>query len=67
MGAITQHKTMDATTEETAKAETDAHLRAEARKRRIAAVRGVAGIWSNRTDISADGIEYERELRQEWR
>lgn len=41
--------------------------RAEARKRRIASLRRVAGIWADRTDIPADGLKYEREMRDEWR
>ena len=44
----------------------EANRRAEARIRRVAAVRCVAGIWANRTDIPADGIVYEPELRDEW-
>jgi hypothetical protein len=33
------------------------------RARRMAALRKVAGIWSDRPDIPADGLEYQRELR----
>jgi hypothetical protein len=40
---------------------------AEARRRRIAALEGVFGIWAERKDIPADGLDYERELRAEWR
>jgi hypothetical protein len=38
-----------------------------ARERRVASVRRIAGIWADRTDIPADGLEYERTLRDEWR
>jgi hypothetical protein len=41
--------------------------RAEARKLRLASLRRVAGIWANRADIPADGLQYEQELRNEWR
>ncbi len=37
------------------------------RARRMAALKKVAGIWSQRPDIPADGLEYQRELRSEWR
>jgi hypothetical protein len=67
MGFITHQNEQDAAKEGLAKNESDADLLAEARKRRIATLRRVAGIWANRTDIPADGIEYERELRDEWR
>ena len=40
---------------------------AKARKKRIVALHRVAGIWANRMDIPADGLQYERELRDEWR
>lgn len=36
------------------------------RARRMAALKKVAGIWADRTDIPADGLEYERALRSEW-
>ena len=39
----------------------------QARKKRIVALHRVAGIWASRTDIPADGLQYERELRDEWR
>ena len=38
----------------------------EARKRRITSLRHAAGIWADRTDIPADGLQYEREMRNEW-
>lgn len=37
------------------------------RQRRIDALKRVAGIWADRKDIPADGLDYERELRAEWR
>jgi hypothetical protein len=39
----------------------------DARQRRIDALKRVAGMWANRKDIPADGLEYQRELRAEWR
>jgi hypothetical protein len=36
------------------------------RARRMAALKNIAGIWSNRLDIPADGLEYQRQLRDEW-
>ncbi len=36
------------------------------RARRMAALKKVAGIWSLRSDIPADGLEYQRDLRAEW-
>lgn len=36
------------------------------RAHRMAALKKVAGIWSHRADIPADGLEYQRELRSEW-
>jgi hypothetical protein len=36
------------------------------RARRMAALKKVAGIWSNRPDIPADGLEYQRAMRAEW-
>lgn len=35
------------------------------RARRMAALKKVAGIWSDRPDIPPDGLEYQRELRPE--
>jgi hypothetical protein len=39
----------------------------ERRARRMAALRKVAGMWAEREDIPADGVEYQREMRAEWR
>lgn len=36
------------------------------RARRRAALEKIAGIWTNRADIPADGLEYQRQLRSEW-
>jgi len=36
------------------------------RARRRAALEKIAGIWSTRPDIPADGLEYQRQLRSEW-
>lgn len=43
-----------------------ADARMQARERRFASLRRVAGIWADRTDIPADGLQYERTLRDEW-
>lgn len=43
----------------------DAH--SEARRRRAAALKRIAGLWADRKDIPADGLEYQREMRAEWR
>jgi hypothetical protein len=37
------------------------------RARRMAALKKVAGIWAERPDIPADGLDYQRALRSEWR
>ncbi|MBJ7313372.1 hypothetical protein ACFOLJ_12730 [Rugamonas sp. CCM 8940] len=39
----------------------------EARRRRAAALKRIAGLWADRKDIPADGLEYQREMRAEWR
>ena len=39
----------------------------DARRRRAAALKRIAGLWAGRQDIPADGLEYQRELRSEWR
>jgi hypothetical protein len=36
------------------------------RRRRLAALTTIAGIWSQRDDIPADGLNYQREMRTEW-
>ncbi|MYN20078.1 hypothetical protein GTP81_25380 [Rugamonas sp. FT107W] len=66
MTAFISHKddqSLDSTAKDTPK---DDSL-AQARKRRVEALRRVAGIWANRTDIPADGLTYQLELRSEWR
>lgn len=64
MGFVTgRYDQPDATPKEAAAA-VDPH--AEARKLRLASLRRVAGIWADRTDIPADGLQYERQLRNEW-
>lgn len=55
-------KCLDATVKDSSKDDPAA----QARKRRADALKRVAGIWLNRTDIPADGLDYERELRAEW-
>ncbi|RFP10134.1 MULTISPECIES: hypothetical protein [unclassified Duganella] len=66
MTAFIHHEddqSLDATIKDTPK---DNAL-AQARKRRVEALRRIAGIWANRTDIPADGLTYQVELRSEWR
>jgi hypothetical protein len=58
---------VDATAKDILAEEAPADPRIEARKQRIASLRRVAGIWADRTDIPADGLKYEREMRDEWR
>jgi hypothetical protein len=58
---------LDATANDESAEQTTVDPRMEARKRRLASLRSVAGIWADRTDIPADGLLYERELRNEWR
>lgn len=38
-----------------------------ARNRRIAVLKRIAGIWADRKDIPADSVDYQRQLRAEWR
>jgi hypothetical protein len=38
----------------------------ERRARRLSAARRIAGLWANRPDIPADGLDYQRALRSEW-
>jgi hypothetical protein len=69
MDLVTRHEEPYPTKQETPVKigiESDVDSRATAHKRRIAALHLVAGIWANRTDIPADGLQYERELRDEW-
>jgi hypothetical protein len=68
MGFIARHQDKpDADTNDAQVAEVSADPQIEARKLRLASLRRVAGIWADRTDIPADGLQYERELRDEWR
>ena len=36
------------------------------RARRMKALLPVAGLWVNRKDIPADGLEYQQAMRAEW-
>jgi hypothetical protein len=41
---------------------------AEAKRRRLAAaLKAAEGLWKDRTDIPKDGVEYQEQLRSEWR
>lgn len=39
----------------------------ERRRRRIAALKAAEGLWKHRTDLPKDGVEYQEQLRAEWR
>ena len=39
----------------------------ERRRRRAAALKAAEGLWKNRTDIPKDGVEFQEQLRAEWR
>jgi hypothetical protein len=65
--ALSIHHDEPEDTNEEASARINSAAHAMAHKRRIAALRAVAGIWADRPDLPADGLQYERELRDEWR
>ncbi len=62
--SLSDHHVLDAVTTAEPVVEDTIEVR---RARRMAALKKVAGIWSQRPDIPADGLEYQRELRSEWR
>ena len=67
MGSIVYHQDKhDAATKDAQVAEVSADPQIEARKQRLASLHRVAGIWADRSDIPADGLQYERQLRNEW-
>lgn len=35
------------------------------RQRRLEALKTIAGLWADRDDIPADGLEYQRQMRSE--
>ncbi len=37
------------------------------RARLSAALKAAEGLWKDRTDIPKDGVEYQEQLRSEWR
>jgi hypothetical protein len=39
----------------------------EQRRRRAEALHVVEGMWKSRTDIPLDGVEYQKQIRSEWR
>ncbi|MBB5606230.1 MULTISPECIES: hypothetical protein [unclassified Janthinobacterium] len=39
----------------------------EQRRRRAEALRAATGMWKSRTDIPNHGVEYQEEIRNEWR
>ncbi|WP_143133214.1 hypothetical protein [Pseudoduganella namucuonensis] len=62
--SLDHHQLVDAATDEGPAVEDTVEAR---RARRMVALKKVAGIWSDRSDIPADGLEYQRELRAERR
>lgn len=40
---------------------------AQARARRLAALKAAEGMWADRTDIPLDGVLAQEQLRAEWR
>ena len=40
---------------------------AQARARRLAALKAAEGMWADRTDIPLDGVKAQEQLRREWR
>ncbi len=65
--ATMQHPVENAGRDATAKPAATTDTVEERRERRMAALRKVSGMWANRKDIPADGLEYQREMRAEWR
>jgi len=61
------HHEDDQSLDSTAKDPAKDNSLAQARRRRVEALRRVAGIWADRTDIPADSLTYQSELRSEWR
>lgn len=43
------------------------HLADPDRQRRLAVASKILGLWKDRTDIPKDGLEYQEEMRAEWR
>lgn len=39
----------------------------ELRRRRAEALKAAEGMWKSRTDIPLDGVEYQEQIRSEWR
>ncbi|MFM2086905.1 MAG: hypothetical protein RLZZ237_1774 [Pseudomonadota bacterium] len=39
----------------------------EQRRRRTEALKAATGMWKGRADIPLDGVQYQEEIRQEWR
>lgn len=37
------------------------------RRRRLAALQSIAGLWADRTDVPSDALDYQRDMRMEWR
>ncbi|HEU4375028.1 MAG TPA: hypothetical protein VFS02_16140 [Telluria sp.] len=67
MALIARHQDKPvADTKDAQGAEVSTDPQIEAGKLRLASLRRVAGIWADRIDIPADGLQYERELRNEW-
>jgi hypothetical protein len=39
----------------------------ELQRRRAEALKAAEGLWKARTDIPLDGVEYQEQIRSEWR
>lgn len=61
--SLNDNHSLDATQEDRSTVTDTVEVR---RARRMAALKKIAGIWSKRPDIPADGLEYQRALRAEW-
>jgi len=62
--SLVDHHVLDASATDEPDVEDTIEVR---RARRMAALKKVAGMWAHRPDIPADGLEYQREMRSEWR
>lgn len=66
----TMHLTADSTANDATDKELPPVLHVETvedrRARRMKALKAAAGLWAERKDIPADGLEYQSALRAEW-
>ena len=64
MGLVT--KEIDTRDEQTPVVTAEATL-AQARARRLVALKAAEGLWADRVDIDKDGVNAQEQLRAEWR